>query len=220
MRSPHPLLRVVYAAVALALVPALSEAQTQPPRSRGLGGFVSGSFGDGGPAPAVGVNATIRITQVLRFEIDGAYRPDLDFGQIPLCEPDRMCALMTPHTTISLFRAGAYNVHARARSATVSLVTDLPIRFGAMQPYIAAGGGLANVRRELRDTEFPFAITRTSTDPMLTVGGGIDLPLTGHIVLGVDARFERVFSDQQFDRPDMPEDLNLTRVGVVIRYRF
>ena len=220
MRSPVPLVRVVCAALALVLVPSLSEGQARSPLTRDLGGFVSGSFGDGGPTPAVGINATIRVTEVLRFEVDGSYRPDLDFGQIPLCAPNLMCALMTTGGPTGLFRAGSYNVHARARSATVSLVTDLPIRFGSMQPYIAAGGGLANVRRELRDTEFPSAITRTSTDPMVTIGGGIDVPLTGRIVIGLDARFERVFSEQQFDRPDMPEDLNLTRVGVVIRYRF
>jgi opacity protein-like surface antigen len=217
MRSSSRIVRILCAAGILAAVPSITAAQA--PFPRGLGGFVSGSLGDGGPAPAVGVTATIRVTQTLRFEVNGSYRPDLDFGQIPLCPPDAACILAS-ETSLGLFRAGAYNVHARARSATVSLVTDLPIRFGAVQPYVAAGGGLANVRRELRDTELPNALTRTSTDPMLTVGGGVDVPLTDRIVLGLDARFERVFSEQQFDRPDMPKDLNLTRVGVVVRYRF
>jgi opacity protein-like surface antigen len=215
MRASLTVVRILCAVGLLAAIPPDAGAQTPFPRD--LGGFVSGSFGDGGPAPGLGVTATIRVTRTLRFEVDGSYRPDLDFGQIPLCPPGLACILASE---TSLFRTGAYNVHARSRSATISLVSDLPIRFGALQPYVAAGGGFANVRRELRDTEIPGVIARTSTDPMLTVGGGVDVPLTDRFALGLDARFERVLGEPQFDRPDMPEDFNLARVGLVIRYRF
>jgi hypothetical protein len=39
-------------------------------------------------------------------------------------------------------------------------------------------------------------------------------------MFGVDARFERAFGDDQFFRDDVAQDLTLTRVTLVVRYRF
>jgi hypothetical protein len=213
MGSSPGFVRLVALAVAL-LVPTFVSAQA--PERAALGGFVSGSLGDGGPTGAVGISGIVPLTPALSVEVDASYLPGLDFGEIPLCPPEVLCILAGGNT----LRAGTYSVHGRSRSLALSVVSRLPVRLGVMEPYVAAGGGIANVRRELRDTQLPFSVSRTSTDPMITIGGGVDVPMTRRITFGVDARYERAFGDDQFDRDDVAEDLTLTRVTLVVRYRF
>jgi opacity protein-like surface antigen len=198
--------------LALVLVPAFAAAQI--PQRSALGGFVSGSLGDGGPATAVGLSGTVPLTQALSIDVDASYLPRLDFGEIPLCPPEVLCILA------DTVRGGSYDVRGRSRSLTLSLVSRLPIRTGALQPYVTAGGGLANIQRELRDTQLPVSVSRSSTDPMVSVGGGVDIPVARRIVFGVEARYERAFGEEQFGRDDVAEDLSLTRVTFVVRYRF
>jgi Outer membrane protein beta-barrel domain len=181
-----------------------------------LGGFVGGSLGDGGATGAVGVSGVVPVSAALSVEVDASYLPRLDFGEIPVCPPDVFCIL----TGVSTVRGGSYSVHGRSRSVAVSLVSRLPVSLGTMQPYVAAGGGVANVRRELRDTQLPLSFSRTSTDPLITIGGGVDVPMTRRIMFGVDARYERAFGDDQFGRDDVAADLSLTRITLVVRYRF
>jgi opacity protein-like surface antigen len=169
---------------------------------------------------ALGVSAGYRFSPRMTAEIDASYVPRLELGEIPVCPIEMLCALASTATGPGLFRAGSYVLTGRAKSVSLVLVSQLPIRLGAMRPYVAGGGGFANVRRELRDSVVPFSLRRSSTDPMVTLGGGVDVPVGHKLIVGVDVRYERIFADQQFFRPDIDHDLNLTRVGSSIRYRF
>jgi len=198
-------------AILTALSPSPVAAQSETgPR---IGGFVSGAFGDGGPAPAIGISAGYAVTPSVEIEVNAAYVPGLDFGNVPVCPPGLFCVAAT-------IRGGTYSVAGRARSASAAVVIDLPVRLAAMRPYFAGGVGLANLRRELRDTEFPFTLTRTSTDPLITVGGGLEMPLGRRLILSVDVRYEYIAADTQFDRADIDRGVNLTRIGSGLRYRF
>jgi hypothetical protein len=212
--ASSPGFAVLVALAVTLLVPTFVSAQV--PERPALGGFVSGSVGDGGPTGAVGISGVVPVTPALSVEVDASYLPRLDFGEIPLCPPDVFCILTGSNT----LRAGSYSVHGRSRSVAVSVVSRLPFSLGVMVPYVAAGGGVANVRRELRDTQLPFSVSRTSTDPMITIGGGVDVPMTRRIMFGVEGRYERAFGDDQFGRDDVAQDLTLTRVTLVVRYRF
>lgn len=194
-----------------------SAASAQTAKGPDLGAFVNGTFGDGGPGASLGVTAGYRFTSLLSAELKASYLPRLDFGEIPLCPPGLFCIAANAPAT---FRAGSYAVRGRSRSLTLAVISELPVRFGPVRPYVAAGGGLANVRRELRDTEVPSALARTSTDPMMTLGGGVEVPLRRSLMLGIDVRHERTFGEDQFDRADVETDVALTTVGMSVRYRF
>jgi hypothetical protein len=214
MCSSEGFVRLLAVLVCAILVPMPVAAQVRA--GSGVGGFVSGSLGDGGPTAAVGISGAVRLTQRFSIDVDASYVPELDLGEIPVCPPEALCILASG----AQIRGGSYAMEGRARSVYLSLVADLPWQLGGMRPYVSAGGGMANVRRELRDTLFPYSLTRSSTDPMLTIGGGVNLPAVGRIILAIDARYVRIAGDDQFDRSDVPSDLNLTQIGVVVRYRF
>jgi hypothetical protein len=51
---------------------------------------------------------------------------------------------------------------------------------------------------------------------MLSLGGGVELLVSPHFAIGVDARFQRIFEGPVF-RPNLA---NLTRIGTSVGYRF
>jgi opacity protein-like surface antigen len=191
-----------------------SPAAAQTPESGlRLGGIVSASFGEGQPAPGLGVSAGYRITPRLGVEVEAAYVPDLDLGTVPLCPPGAYCALGT-------FRAGSYAVHARALSLTVNLRANLPFRTQAIQPYVSGGAGVGHIRRDLRDTGLPFHLAVKSTGPLVTGGGGVDVALSNRVVLGIDLRYQRILEEDQLQRSDIGHNLNIARLGSSVNYRF
>jgi hypothetical protein len=116
------------------------------------------------------------------------------------------------------FRGGDYELDGRAGLFSANLRSEL--RVGRMRPYVVGGGGLATVRRQLRDTTIPFRWTSTSTGPSVTMGGGVEI-LVGHsLAVGIDLREQWVFQDEQFGRSDVPHNLALTRLGSSLSYRF
>jgi opacity protein-like surface antigen len=204
------------------LTPSLLEGQ---PVDRGphLGGVVSRSFGDGGPATSVAVSAGYRFTPRLGVELEVSHLQSLDFGDFPACPPEVLCILAAPFG-LSV-RGGVLSLSGRATSFTVNLISELPIGARWIRPYGAAGGGLANVRRELFDDFIARTTSTTSTEPVMTIGGGADFPVWRGLAVGVDLRYQRVFEEEmRFDywsyRSDFPHHLNLTRLGTSVRYRF
>ena len=49
---------------------------------------------------------------------------------------------------------------------------------------------------------------------------GVDFLLGHRVALGVDARYRRMFEKDHFQRSDIPPNLDLTRIGSSISYRF
>lgn len=216
MRPTRFPLRLFAMLISCVLTPWLAAAQ---PSDRGprLGGVVSGSFGDGRPAPAISITGGYRFTPRLALEVDASYMPGLDFGDFPFCPRDHVCIATTVPAEAIL--GGSFSLHGRATMLSVNVVSELPVRARWIRPYVVGGAGVAEVRREQRYENRPLRFTRTSTGPLLTVGGGVDFLLTRKVAIGVDLRYQHVFEQELFGR-DMSRDLSLTRLGSSVSYRF
>jgi opacity protein-like surface antigen len=198
------------------IVPSLAAAQ---PSERGprLGGILSGSFGEGGSAPAIGVAGGYRFTPGMGLEVDASYMPGLDFGDFPSCPAGHVCIATTVPALAVL--GGAFSLHGRAAMLSVNVVSELPVRAQWIRPYVVGGAGIAEVRREQRYENRPL-FTTTSTGPLLTMGGGVDFLLSRRIAVGVDLRYQHVFEEDQFGRPDTDRNLSVTRLGSSVSYQF
>ena len=111
MRPARVSIRPLAILIGCLIAPSLAAAQ---PSERGprLGGIVSGSFGDGGPAPAIGVAGGYRFTSRLGFEVDASYMPGLDFGDFPSCPAGYICIATTVPALAVL--GGSFSLHGRA----------------------------------------------------------------------------------------------------------
>jgi opacity protein-like surface antigen len=199
------------------IAPPLAAAQP-PERGPRVGGIVSGSFGDGGPAPVIGIAGGYRFTPRLRLEVDASYMPGLDFGDFPACPPARFCVAATVPAEAIL--GGSFSLKGRAAMLSVNVVSELPVRARWIRPYVVTGAGVAEVRREQRHANLPLRFTRTSTGPLLTMGGGVDFLVTRRVGIGVDLRYQHVFEEDQFGRSDMDQSLTVARLGSSVSYRF
>ncbi len=175
---------------------------------------VSSAFGDGGPAPAVALAAAYPVSSRVRLELEGTYVRSLDFGQYHTCPPNAICAAVVSFP---------FTLTGDAASLGGNIVAELPWRARRIRPYIVGGAGIAHVRRERLETRFDRSTTlRTlsSTAPLLTAGGGVEFLLGDRLVLGADARYQRMYEKDQFHRIDIPPNLDLVRIGSAIGYRF
>jgi len=190
--------------------PSVAAGQTSD-RGPRVGALLSGSFGNGGTAPAAGVSAGYRFTSALGLELEGLYQTKLDFGDFPNCPADAVCAAAL---------GGTFSLHGRVASFAGNVIAAVPVHASWVRPYVVAGGGVARVTRETRESVRTFRFTRSSTDPLITVGGGLDFPVGTRVALGIDLRYQRIFAERFFDRSDMRPNLNLTRLGGSLSYRF
>ena len=90
-------------------------------------------------------------------------------------------------------------------------------------PYVIGGGGVASVKEKFTITPRvplpsgipvvipPRQVTQTSTDLVLTSGGGLSLLVATHVSIDVDLRYLRLIANR---------DLNVGRFGVGLSYRF
>jgi len=193
----------------LAPVAAFGQAADQSAR---ISGFMTASFGDGGPAPTIGLTAGYPLLSSMRVELDASYVRNLDFGQFFSCPPDRICAAVASFP---------FTLRGDAVSLGGNLVAELPRLTRRIRPYVLGGAGVAHIRRTERfDSFFRSRRTLTSTGPMLTAGAGIDFLLGSRVAVGVDIRYRRLLEKDQFQRSDIPPNLDLTRIGSSISYRF
>lgn len=175
---------------------------------------VSSAFGDGGPAPAVAVAASYPVLRGVRVEAEGTYVHSLDFGQYYSCPPSAICVAVASFP---------FTVTGNAASLGGNVVAELPWRARRVRPYVVGGAGLAHVRRQRLETRFnrtTMLTTLSSTAPLLTVGGGVEFLAGDRLVLGADARYQRMYEKDQFHRIDIPPNVDLLRIGSAIGYRF
>jgi opacity protein-like surface antigen len=208
MRSELGILTAFAVLIGCVLAPTAATGQTSD-RGFRLGGIVSGTVGDGGASPAIELTTSYRPTPRVGLELDTSYVPKLDLGDFPNCPAGRVCV-----------RGGTFSLHARAVSLSANVVSELPVRLPWMKPYVTAGGGVAHVRRDQRDNFFPIRSTTTSTNPTVMFGGGVDFMAGRKLGLGVDIRYQRVFTELLIDSPDIEPNLILTRLGASLSYRF
>jgi opacity protein-like surface antigen len=205
--------RVFTVLLVYVLVPLAAFAQARESDGR-IAAFFSGAVGDGGPAPAVGVTAGYRVLRSMRVELDATYVPRLDFGRFFTCPPDKICAAVASFP---------FTLRGDAVAAGGNVVGELPWRTRRIRPYVVAGAGIAHVRRTERQQQFnsPVRVTTfNSTGPLLTAGGGVDILLGNRLALGADARYQRMFETDHFQRIDIRPNLDLVRIGSSLSYRF
>jgi hypothetical protein len=206
-------MHLIWRLVVVSAVVCLSTAASAQPFQSGarIGAELSGSFGDGGAAPAVALAGGYRFTPRIGVEVDAWYATKLDFGDVPACPPDRFCAAVV---------GGTLTVHGRALSVSGNFISELPVRATWIRPYLVGGAGIARVRFEQQDTFFGFRQTFNSSGPMLTAGGGVDFPLGRRLILGIDVRQQWLFPEDRFGRSDIDSNVQLTRVGTSLHVRF
>jgi len=216
MRPARILFRLTAVLLGCLIVPSLAAAQ---PFERGprVGGVVSGSFGDGGPAPTVGISAGYRFTPRLGLEVDASYMPGLDFGDIPACPPGGVCVAGGPLVQVI---GGTFSLRGRAASFSANVVSELPLRTRRIRPYVVGGAGVAQVRRELQHNFLPLRSMTRSTGPMVTMGGGVDFLVWRAVAVGVALRYQHVFEEDRFGRADIDRNMTRTRLGSSLSYRF
>jgi opacity protein-like surface antigen len=110
----------------------------------------------------------------------------------------------------------------RATVFTTNVRIELATIAARFLPYVVGGGGIANVKDNFTVTLpvpvpgipvliQPAAVTQSSTDLVLTVGGGASILMTAHVSVDVDLRYLRLIASR---------DLNVGRFGVGFSYRF
>lgn len=163
-----------------------------------LSGLVSGSVSGAHAAPTVGLAASHELSRWLGVEGDFSHFTGLTLVE-PVCEPADRC----------------HGSHARASTITGNAILRLP--GGAkMLPYLAVGGGIAFVRRDVqRVTGSPFV--RNDQRPVVSAGGGVEFLVTSKVGVGLDLRYQRIVEDPRTFRPNLR---NTKRVGTTVSYRF
>ena len=164
-----------------------------------VAGLISGSVGAGHSATTIGLSGRYEVLPRLSMEGDLSHFSNLTLFGFPT-------------------DTGIVSVRARVTTATANLVFELPSGVRWLRPYASAGGGAARVRRAAYDLEFCGACApTTSTKPVVSLGGGMDVLVWRQRAVGMDVRYQRVFEDERLYRPNLR---NLTRVGSFVSYRF
>jgi opacity protein-like surface antigen len=201
MRSRRCILGAMAVALAGLTGPSQASAQDEGGPVR-VAGLVSGSLGAGHSAPTVGLSGRYQLRPRLSVEGDLSHFSGLTLFVFGFPRED----------------AGQISVRAQATSATANLVFELPGGVRWLRPYVAAGGGGARVRRELRGGDACPACRPTAyTKPVVSLGGGVDFLVWHQLAVGMDVRYQRVFEDERIYRPNLR---NLKRIGSLVSYRF
>ena len=198
------------------IVPSLATAQPfeRGPRVRSI----SGSFGDGGPAPTVGISAGYRFTPRLALEVDTSYMPGLDFGDVPACPPWQRLRRRRPlgagyRGHVLNAGPGRFALGQRGLGASAGYATNPAV--------CRRRGGYRTVRRELQHNfPCPCARRRVRRARWSPWAAAWTFFVWRGIAVGVNLRYQHVFEEDQFGRPDIHRDMSRTRLGSSVSYRF
>lgn len=174
-----------------------------------------------------------RVNRVAGFEVEATAIPSLK-SEIPDARllaassfssavPATISSRLTTFPT-SLFS----NLRGRAIFFTNNVKVHVPTTASRIDPYVVAGGGVANVRRTVDFNPIIFNVpglgnissifpgisdplSSSSTSLALTLGGGVGVRAVSNLWIEADLRMFRIFGN---------EDENAGRFGVGARYRF
>jgi opacity protein-like surface antigen len=182
---------------------------------------VSGTFG-------------FRLNRVANLELEVTFVPRLksDFpnNQVVI-QSTQIASIGSP--SIAIYPPPVFsNPGGRLVILSNNVRIDVPTTTDRVTPYFVAGGGVASLRRTadytyriygvdplIRPTPgvilplLPItqAVTSSSTNLALTLGGGVSVEIASHIAAQADLRVIRLFGEP---------DRNVGRFGLGIRYRF
>jgi opacity protein-like surface antigen len=215
-----------------ALVAAPAAAQ---PRTSRTGPIVGGTFGvvsiDSGTHAAVSGSIGYKLNSSLSFGIELTGVPEMgsDVPNFPV-------PLGSPY-----FARFYGEAEGSATLFTTNVRIDIPTTSTRILPFVAGGGGIANIEESfvfgitplggassssifaelsalgLSPSLFPipfptsYPVTSSSTGLALTIGGGTSILATDHLSIDVDLRYFRILSEV---------DRNVGRFGAGVSYRF
>jgi opacity protein-like surface antigen len=189
----------------------------------------TGAPADKGYAEVVAQSAFGNVTsQSFGGEVGYAVRPDLlvfvDAGYVRDAAPASLGA--RAQTIAAGISAAAGGADFRVRQPVAFGVAGLKyvMRIGGTkaEPYVLAGGGLANVKRDVTFSTAAADVTQfvtvgtdlsgSETKGMISLGGGVSLPLVRSVLLDLQYRYGRVFTSDG--------GLNVNRAGAGFGVRF
>jgi opacity protein-like surface antigen len=210
-----------------------SAASAQDDRGASAGGSVSATNFESTTSWSFAGSFEYRVNRVAGFEVEATAIPTLKSES-----PDvRLLAANSPSLVgpSAIFGLGAtfptglfVNQRGRAVFFTNNVRVHVPTTAGRLDPYVVAGGGVANVRHTVDYNPAIFRVTSAIVSPSifppitqpltssttslaLTLGGGVGVRAVGHLWVEADLRMYRILGD---------EDENAGRFGVGVRYRF
>jgi opacity protein-like surface antigen len=212
-------------AAALAIVPSLAAAQ---PAGR------SAPAADRGYIEAVAQSAFGNVTsQSFGGEAGYGLRPDLQiFVEGGVVRDTAPAALGAAAGQIAGYLAQAqsnvgYRVKQPATFGVAGVRYLIPVSTPRAQPYVLGGFGVAQVKHDVTFTIAGSDVTATlpqygvtlgsdlsgsSTRPMLSLGGGVAVPVWQQIVLDLQFRYGRIFTEDA--------GTNVGRAGIGLGFRF
>jgi len=168
-----------------------------------VSGFFGGTFGEGQTNIGTGGSAGYRFSPHVGFDFQALALPDFAIGENG--ESGRGVAFLT------------------------NLVAEFPSAARWLMPYVAGGGGIANIsrltstvdgagvpdgRRDILRNRGNRVDVRggSATDVALTAGGGVDFRIWHDLSVGPNITYMHLFGGSQ--------DLNLTQISGRATYRF
>jgi opacity protein-like surface antigen len=206
-----------------------SAASAQDDRGASAGGSVSATNFQSTTSWSFAGSFEYRVNRVAGFEVEATAIPTLKSES-----PDARILAASSNSSLSsvsnrlaaTFPSGLFvNQSGRAIFFTNNVRVHVPTTASRIDPYVVAGGGVANVRHTVEinpeiirlaspvliaPTIFP-PFTTSTTSLALTLGGGVGVRAVGGLWIEADLRMFRIFGD---------EDENAGRFGVGVRYRF
>lgn len=185
--------RVTIITSLLVVTASLAAAAEERAESRGLrlAGTVAAATGSVNcVAPAGAATVGYRFSRLAAVELETAY-----------------VSALAAHGSMMDHGVGQASFGAVRRMvlASASLRGELPTRVRWLLPYVLGGIGVANVRTR-------GFIAATDNDLALAAGGGIDFNVFRNMWIDVGVRYQRILASS--------EDLNVTRFGTGVSYRF
>ena len=181
-------------------------------------------------ATAIESKTEIAIAGGIGYRVNRFVGFGVELTSVPVLKPD--AATLRPATIMDSFGSAAVlnpgsgpTVSAndgRAIVFTTNVRIELRPIATRFVPYVVGGGGIANIKDNFTVTLpapvpgipvviRPQAVTQSSTNLALTVGGGASILMTGHVSVNADVRYLRLIASR---------DLNVGRFGIGFSYRF
>jgi len=215
--------------VVLALMVSLPAA-AQDRSAAFVGGSVSAANMESRTDIAYSGSFGYRFSRVVSFVIEATAVPDIE-SSFPSYSPYILSAGAPPpgSTSVVIYPGPIYtNPDGRIVLFTNAARIDIPTTSTRVAPFFTAGGGVANVRSS---ADFGYylplpltpggptlpvrpvtqRLTSSSTELVLTLGGGLGVRVASSLWLDADLRLFRLIGDG---------DRNLGRFGVGVRYAF
>jgi opacity protein-like surface antigen len=194
----------------------IAYAQPAPRESKGYAEAVAQSAFGNVTSQSYGGEVGVAIRRGVDVFVEGGYTRDT--------APATLSA--SAETIAAGITAVAGNAAFHAKQPVTFGVAGLkyifPTSSKSFEPYVLAGGGVAKVKRDVSFSTSSGDVTQfvtlgsdlsgSETKGMISVGGGIAVPVVRRMILDLQYRFGRVFTSG--------EGLNVNRAGVGIGVRF